>query len=92
MDGDDIKIEEYDVPLREWIALGKVERQIAKRFTRFLTSYAERESAERVYPRRINDMCSGARARATRPARPRSRSGRRQQAEPGGVIPPPLPV
>ena len=65
MDGDDIKIEEYDVPLREWLALGKVERQVAKRFTRFLNTYATPHDNERVYPRRISDLCSGEAAQRT---------------------------
>jgi DNA replication licensing factor MCM2 len=57
VDGDDIKIEEFDVPLREWIALTKVERQITKRFGAFLNKFGEAQG-DRVYPRRINDMCS----------------------------------
>ncbi len=73
VDGDDIKIEEHgDVPLREWIALSKIERQITKRFCKFLNNFTPpvfdalgrpvpaASNGERVYPRRISDMCSGA--------------------------------
>ena len=60
VDGDDLKLEDFDVPLREWIALSKVERQVSKRFSKFLGSYADAVSGEKVYPRKIGDMCAGA--------------------------------
>jgi hypothetical protein len=59
VDGDDIRIEEFDGPLREWIAQAKVERQIKKRFARFLNNFPTGETAK-VYPRRINDLCASA--------------------------------
>jgi DNA replication licensing factor MCM2 len=59
VDGDDIRIEEFDGPLREWIAQAKVERQIKKRFARFLNNFPAGETAK-VYPRRINDLCASA--------------------------------
>lgn len=45
------------MPLREWIAQPKVERQIGKRFARFLAVFAD-SSGDRVYARSIDDMCA----------------------------------
>ena len=59
VDGDDIRIEEFDGPLREWLAQAKVERQVKKRFARFLNQFPAGEAAK-VYPRRINELCSSA--------------------------------
>ena len=71
VDGDDIRIDEFQGPLREWIAQAKVERQIKKRFSRFLNAYTlgPEENAVRVYPRKINELCASARPRSRRSAR-----------------------
>ena len=71
VDGDDIRIDEFQGPLREWIAQAKVERQIKKRFSRFLNAYTlgPEENAVRVYPRKINELCASARPRTRRGAR-----------------------
>jgi len=61
VDGDDIRIEDFEGPLREWIAQAKVERQIKKRFARFLNRFTTGEdSTRRVYPAKINQLCAGA--------------------------------
>jgi hypothetical protein len=59
VDGDDIRIEEFDGPLPEWIAQAKVEQQVKKRFARFLNNFQVGETAK-VYPRRMNDLCASA--------------------------------
>jgi hypothetical protein len=68
VDGDDLRIEDFEGPLREWIAQAKVERQIKKRFARFLNRFTQgpEENPVRVYPRKINELCASARP-ATRP-------------------------
>lgn len=53
-----MNIEDFDVPLREWISQAKVERQIRKRFASFLATFAGTERGERVYHSRITEMCS----------------------------------
>jgi len=70
VDGDDIRIDEFQGPLREWIAQAKVERQIKKRFSRFLNAYTlgPEENAVRVYPRKINELCASACPRSRRGA------------------------
>jgi hypothetical protein len=101
VDGDDLRIEEFDGPLREWLAQGKVERQIQKRFARFLNHFPtgrteDGQERPKVYPRRINDLCASAcRARSgphahlcARAVLMRPRACRcRQRAEFGGVVP-----
>ncbi len=81
MDGDDI--EDFDVPLHEWIAQAKVERQIKMRFARFLNTFTL-GSGEKVYPRRIDELCSSAHTRsgAGRAALPLSRLPRLTRARP----------
>ena len=50
------------MPLREWIAQAKVEKQVKKRFARFLNRFTlgTGDAAWRVYPRAINDLCASA--------------------------------
>jgi hypothetical protein len=62
VDGDDLRIEDFEGPLREWIAQAKVERQIKKRFARFLNRFTQgpEENPVRVYPRKINELCASA--------------------------------
>ena len=89
VDGDDLRIEDCEGPLREWIAQAKVERQIKKRFARFLNRFTTgpEENPVRVYPRKINELCASARPAARRgPSRGSADAGlslaRRQRAEP----------
>lgn len=50
-------LENFDVPLREWIALEGPRNEVKRRFKHFLRSYMDR-SGDTVYDSRITRMCS----------------------------------
>ena len=65
LDGDDqINIEAFDVPLREWIAQGQTRREIQRKFRAFLRHFTEEDAGERrrrgngIYEQRIRSMCA----------------------------------
>ena len=61
--GDHIRIEDVDVPLREWLAQAHIERQVKKRFARFLNRFTcgAGDAACREYARKLDALCAGAR-------------------------------
>lgn len=65
LDGDDqINIEAFDVPLREWIAQERTRREIQRKFRAFLRHYTEDDAGERrrrgngIYEHKIRSMCA----------------------------------
>ena len=69
LDGDDqINLEAFDVPLREWIAQDRTRREIQRRFRAFLRHFTEENSStgqrqrrrrgNGIYEEKIREMCA----------------------------------
>eukprot|EP01041_Mallomonas_annulata_P002923 gene2923-5737_t len=52
----EVNLEAFDVPLREWIIQDRTRREIQNRFRKFLLFFRRRNENELVYPPRIRDM------------------------------------
>ena len=58
---EEVNMEAFDVPLREWIAQDRTRREIQRRFRLFLSSFREPSSGKRgplVYEQKIKNMAS----------------------------------
>ena len=59
---DEVNLEAFDVPLREWLAQDRTRRAVQKRFKSFLNSYSsadeDRTSNRRIYVDRIRSMAT----------------------------------
>ena len=60
IDGDDLKLDDFDCPLREWLSEEKVKRAVKKKFGKFLVDYKAQRNNEKVYVAKIVNMCEGA--------------------------------
>ena len=56
-EGEPVDLENFDVPLREWVSTDAPRNEIKRRFRNFLRSY-EDKAGNAVYARRILVMCS----------------------------------
>lgn len=54
-----LNIEEYSQPLRTWLEVDGVGRQVKQRFLRFLRSFKD-EHGDLLYPKLVSEMCRGA--------------------------------
>lgn len=63
LDGDDqVNLEAFDVPLREWIAQDRTRREIQRRFRAFLRHFSPENERRRrgngIYEQKIRSMCA----------------------------------
>ena len=49
----EVNLEAFDVPLREWIAQDRTRREIKNRFRKFLLLFSKRNETKLVYPPKI---------------------------------------